>query len=98
MYIDFIHYIVNKYKEEISPQETILEINGIIQDIRMHPNECVENLKDLRKQISEENGYCPLCSNEMNYTSWKESRGEYRGFQSEEEVGEMVCKECGYIY
>jgi hypothetical protein len=98
MFIGWVHYIVDKLKNEISTQDTIIEINGIINDIKKHSDDCVENLKELLQELSEETGYCPKCSSEMHYRSWKEDRGECRGFPAEETVGEMYCEECGYTY
>jgi predicted RNA-binding Zn-ribbon protein involved in translation (DUF1610 family) len=45
-----------------------------------------------------ERGICPRCGEELHYRTWKEDRGECRGYPAYEVFGEYICEECGYIY
>jgi hypothetical protein len=71
------------------------------------PSEVVKILKELELSSYQEEivvGYakdhdvCFNCCGELEWHTWKESRGEYFGFPAFEEMSELICRDCGETY
>lgn len=42
-------------------------------------------------------GKCPICGEELEKKEYKESRGEYWGIPSYENMNKFYCQCCGFI-
>ena len=92
------NYLQREIIEAIIEKED--NIDEALQTINIIANAIIKN-KDFGKTLKAELhnsaidlGYCPNCYTKLKPTQYKESRGEYLGFPSEETMTEWVCPNC----
>lgn len=67
----------------------------------LNPMEIIELLNEFDREklitYAVKNNICPKCCSQLKVHGWKESRGDYFGFPSYEEMFELRCNDCGWI-
>jgi len=67
---------------------SVLEIKEFLEEIN----------KDKIEKYLISRGICPSCNYGLILRTWKESRGEYMGIPSLEEMSEYKCEGCGETF
>jgi hypothetical protein len=65
-----------------------------LKDLYFSANEYKYQLK--LEQLCKDEGLCPLCFTELNYSVEYDNSNEYFGFLSKEPVYIKYCRNCGY--
>lgn len=81
-----------------NPSDTIQMLNDLMGEIDNNPSKYINKLSEEIEEFAKNIGICPLCGDVLISKDYKETRGEYFGFDSEETMYSYECfnPECSY--